>query len=604
MARFLPRLSRMILAPRYLPRLTATVGLFTRYGLRDFAQQQGLIELSPEEANAADATDGDGVAERAAAFRKRLVELGPAYVKLGQVLSTRPDLIPEPYIEQLQHLQDDVGPVPFADVEQVIQEQLGGRISKLFASFDHEPLATASLGQAHAATLRDGRAVVVKVQRPDIRAPLADDMEFFRELARFLTAHFRAGARVDMVGIVHQLELALADELDYRIEARNIALFRRSLAEFPRLLVPKVVEAYTSERVLTAERVRGVKVSEIPSVVRTEHDLSLLADELGKAYLKQIAIDGHFHADPHPGNVFLVLPGRENPRTPSDIAANERRGEARATVTPIARLEQEAQDEAAPPVAPDEARLAIIDFGMTARLSPPMRDRIVRLLFELAENRGDDAGETMVEIGQPVESFDRAGFVREIAALITHNHERAVGEMQAGRVLYEAIGIAFTHGLRMPAELTLLAKTLFSLDTITRALDASYNPTEAIRSYTGQIINERARRELSPARFARAMAQTTELVNALPHRIDLITQHMAANDFALRVDAPQMSTLLKGMQKIANRVFSGLVLTGLLIASGLLINQRPRLGTTGFLLAGGIALYMVISILVSDRRRD
>ena len=594
----------MILAPRFLPRLAATVGLFTRYGLRDFARQQGLIELSPEEAAADDSTNGDGATERAVAFRKRLVELGPAYVKLGQVLSTRPDLIPDPYIQQLQRLQDDVGPVPFADIEQLIQDQLGGRISKLFETFEHEPLATASLGQAHAATLRDGRAVVVKVQRPDIRASLADDMEFFRELAKFLSAHFRAGARVDMVGIVQQLERALADELDYRLEARNMALFRRSLAEFPRLLVPKVVEGYTAERVLTTERVRGLKMSEIPALTRLDNDLSLLAEELGKAYLKQIAIDGHFHADPHPGNVFLVLPGQDNPRTPSDIAATERRAEDRPTVTPIAKLEQVAQREAAPAAPPEEPRLALIDFGMTARLSPPMRDRIVRLLFDLAENRGDDAGETLIEIGEPIPDFDRTGFIREIGHLIAQNHERAVGDMQAGRVLYDAIAIAYQRGLKLPAELTLLAKTLFSLDNITRALDSAYNPTEAIRSYTAEIINERARRELSPARLARAVAQTSELVNALPHRLDLFTQHLAANDFALKVDAPQMPTLLKGMQKIANRIFTGLVLTGLLIASGLLINQRPRLGTTGFLLAGGIGLYMVVSILVSDRRRN
>jgi ubiquinone biosynthesis protein len=594
----------MILAPRFVPRLAATVGLFTRYGLRDFARQQGLIDLSPEEAASSDPTADDAAVHRAVAFRKRLVELGPAYVKLGQVLSTRPDLVPEAYIEELQRLQDDVAPVPFADIEQVVQEQLGGRISKLFDTFDHAPLASASLGQAHAATLRDGRSVVVKVQRPDIRASLADDIEFFRELAKFLSAHLRAGSRIDMVGVVQQLERALADELDYRVEARNMALFRRSLAEFPHLLVPKVVEAYTRERVLTTERVRGVKVNEIPPLARLDTDLSRLADELGKAYLKQIAIDGHFHADPHPGNIFLVLSAEENPRTPADIVANERRGEQRESVTPLARLERVAQREAAPAAPQNEPRLSLIDFGMTARLSPPMRDRIVRLLFDMAENRGDEAGETLIEIGEPIVDFDRAGFIREIGALIAQNHERAVGEMHTGRVLYDAISIAFQRGLRLPAELTLLAKTLFSLDTITRALDPGYNPTEAIRSYTGEIINDRARRDFSPARLARAVAQSTELLNALPHRIDLITQHLAANDMGLRIDAPQMSTLLKGMQKIANRIFTGLVLTGLLVASGLLINQRPKLGTTGFLLAGGIALYMVVSILVSDRRRD
>ena len=163
----------MILAPRYLPRLAATVGLFTRYGLRDFARQQGLLELSPGQAG--EDVAPEDMAERASGFRKRLVELGPAYVKLGQVLSTRPDLLPEPFIQELQRLQDDVGPIPFADVEATIEEELGGRISKLFADFEHEPLASASLGQVHGAVLRDGRPVVVKVQRPGIRPQLAED---------------------------------------------------------------------------------------------------------------------------------------------------------------------------------------------------------------------------------------------------------------------------------------------------------------------------------------------------------------------------------------------------------------------------------------------
>src|SRR5688500_13852134 len=154
----------MILAPRYLPRLAATVGLFTRYGLRDFAQQQGLIDLAPEEAAPTEATNGDGQAARAAAFRKRLVELGPAYVKLGQVLSTRPDLIPETYVHELEKLQDEVPPIPFDQVEQVIESELGGRMSKLFEEFEREPLGTASLGQVHAAVLRGDREVVVKVQ--------------------------------------------------------------------------------------------------------------------------------------------------------------------------------------------------------------------------------------------------------------------------------------------------------------------------------------------------------------------------------------------------------------------------------------------------------
>nr|MBA3559925.1 AarF/ABC1/UbiB kinase family protein [Gemmatimonadaceae bacterium] len=177
----------MLLAPSHLPRLAATVSLFTKYGLKDFAVGQGLRVIAPEEFTD-DENEQTDVAERATAFRKRLVELGPAFVKLGQVLSTRPDLLPDPYIAELEHLQDNVGPIPLSEVEDLIQSQLGGRLSKLFASFDENPIGTASLGQVHAAELRDGRAVVVKVQRPGIRDPLAQDMEFFHEVAEFLTA--------------------------------------------------------------------------------------------------------------------------------------------------------------------------------------------------------------------------------------------------------------------------------------------------------------------------------------------------------------------------------------------------------------------------------
>ena len=231
----------MILAPRHLPRLSATIGLFTRYGLADFAQQQGLEGLAQDDETSSHAEDtavGDNGKHdaRAVAFRKRLVELGPAYIKLGQVLSTRADLLPESYIRELERLQDDVAPIPFDDVERIIESELGGRLSKLFEAFDPEPLGAASLGQVHGAALRDGRHVVVKVQRPGIRQVLADDIAFFRELAQFLTEHTDAGARIDLVAIIHQLERALVDELDYRIEARNAATLRRSLAEVEQCL--------------------------------------------------------------------------------------------------------------------------------------------------------------------------------------------------------------------------------------------------------------------------------------------------------------------------------------------------------------------------------
>ena len=209
-----------------------------------------------------------------------------------------------------------------------------------------------------------------------------------------------------MVGIVQQLERALADELDYRIEARNAATFRRTLAEFPRILVPRVIEAYTTERVLTTERIRGSKIDAMSPLTRLEHDFHPVADELTRAYLKQITIDGHFHADPHPGKrVRRAADARES----ADAVGGEgddRRDVQRPAATPLARIENEAQRDAAPQPADIDVKLALIDFGMTARLSTTLREHVVRLLLDLADNRGDDAAETLIEIG------DRAAWVR------------------------------------------------------------------------------------------------------------------------------------------------------------------------------------------------
>jgi predicted unusual protein kinase regulating ubiquinone biosynthesis (AarF/ABC1/UbiB family) len=592
----------MILSPKHLPRLAAIVGLFTNYGLRDFAKRQGLLGL--EGAGLADAVgeaEGD-VAAKAKAFRERLVELGPAYIKLGQVLSTRPDLLPRPYIDELEHLQDDVPPMPFEQVEKTIEEELHARISKLFESFEPESLGSASLGQVHAAILRDGRSVVVKVQRPNLREQLADEIEFFHELAVFLTEHTSAGSRIDLIGVVQQLERALVDELDYRTEARNAAMFRKDLATFPHILIPRVIDAYTTHKVLTTERIRGVKIDSIPPIARIEYEFGELAEEFAKAYLHQITDSGHFHADPHPGNVFVVLPGRENPRTPAELAADDRRQVVRPGATALVESENEARALAVAAPPRDDPKLALIDFGMTAHLTGFMRDHVVRLLLAMAENNGDAAAETLIEIGEPREDFDRPGFIRDVSGLIAKHANQTVEDTPAGVILYDLITMAFRAGLKLPAELTLLAKALFNLDAVTRSLDPSFNPTESIREYTSEIANKRAKRDMSPSRLFQLAAETSDLVRALPHRLDVFTQKLVADDFAVRVDTPQLGSLLLGLEKVANRIFTGLVLGGLLVASGLLMAYQRRLGIIGFLIAGIVGLWMVGTILISDRR--
>jgi predicted unusual protein kinase regulating ubiquinone biosynthesis (AarF/ABC1/UbiB family) len=456
----------------------------------------------------------------------------------------------------------------------------------------------------HAATLRDGREVVVKVQRPGLRETLADDIEFFRELAGFLTAHTSAGDKVDIIGVVQQVERALIDELDYRTEARNAASFRRTLTGFPHILIPRVIDAYTTHRVMTTQRVRGVKISDIPPITRIDHDFAMLADEFARAYLHQITGTGHFHADPHPGNVFVVLPGPANPLTPAEAAALDRRSEARTPATPLMRTEASAMQEATDLADPGDPKLALIDFGMTAHLTDSMRNAVIRLLLSMAENRGDAAAEVLIEIGEHSATFDRAAYTRDVASLVAKHADESVGETPAGLVLYQMIGIGYREGLKLPAELTLLAKALFNLDAVTRALDPAFNPSETMRDYAADIANERARRDLSPRRLFQMATDTSDLVNALPRRLDVITERMARNDFAVRVDTPQLADLLQGMQKIANRIFSGLVLAGLLIAGSSLLQYWRKLGIVAIAIAAGLGLWMIASILVNDRKKE
>jgi predicted unusual protein kinase regulating ubiquinone biosynthesis (AarF/ABC1/UbiB family) len=373
---------------------------------------------------------------------------------------------------------------------------------------------------------------------------------------------------------------------------------------FPHILIPRVIDAYTTHRVMTMQRVRGVKISEIPPITRIDYDFSALAEEFARAYLHQITVTGHFHADPHPGNIFVVLPGRENPLTPAEAAAMDRRAEVRKPATPLIRSEAEAMAEATEVADPGDPKLALIDFGMTAHLTESMRNSVVRLFLAIAENQGDAAAEVLIDIGEHTETFDRSAYIREVASLVARHANETVAETPTGQILYETISIGYAAGLKLPAELTLLAKALFNLDAVTRALDHTFNPSETMRDYASNIANERARRDLSPRRLFQIATDTSDLVNALPRRLDTITERMSRNDFAFRIDTPQLPMLLKGMEKIANRIFVGLVLAGLLIASSSLLQYWRRLGVVCIVIAAGLGLWMVATVMINDRKRE
>ncbi len=347
------------LKPTHLRRYRDVATLLIRYGRSDLVQQAGLDAML----EAADTTE-EGVAQ-ATELASDLEKLGPTFVKLGQMLSTRVDLLPLAYLEPLTRLQDQVEPFPYDEVRTIVKKELGVRISKAFSRFDRKPLAAASLGQVHRATLRDGRLVVVKVQRPGIRSQVKDDLEALTEIAGFLDRHTETGRRYGFGPTVSEFRRTLLQELDYRCEAANLKTMQRSLEPFERILVPAPVDDYTSSRVLTMEHVRGIKVDELNPVVRLDVEGSELAEELFRAYLHQILVDGLFHADPHPGNVFLT---------------------------------------------PDH-RIALLDLGMVGRIPSPMQNDLLELLMAIGEGDGEGTASLALRLGEKILITMKLSFV-------------------------------------------------------------------------------------------------------------------------------------------------------------------------------------------------
>jgi len=318
------------LRPERLKRYKEIAGVLYKYGRSDLVSRAGL-----EDALAGDDMPLPEGAPDPEDLPKDLERLGPAFIKLGQVLSTRADLLPPPYLQALSRLQDKVEPFPFADVEQVVEQELGVRLSKAFSAFDERPLAAASLGQVHRAALRDGRVVAVKVQRPDVRERVTADLQAMEDIAGLLDTHTAAGRQFAFVEMVHEFRRTLWQELDYRREAHNLVRIGDNLARFPRIVVPRPIDDYTATRVLTMDFIQGRKITALSPIVRLDLDGEALASELFRAYLHQIVIDGFFHADPHPGNVFLT----------------------------------------------DDGRLALLDLGMVGRLSPGRQDQLLKMLL-------------------------------------------------------------------------------------------------------------------------------------------------------------------------------------------------------------------------------
>lgn len=487
-----------------------------------------------------------------------LKKMGPTYIKLGQLLSTRPDLLPDRYLKALASLQDDLPPISYEEVQEIVEHEVGEKISKAFNSFEKEPLASASIGQVHLAELRSGKKVAVKVQRPGIRKKFLDDLKTLEEVAALAVKHTQAGKQYGFDDVLAELKRIMLQELDYLREANNLVTLGTNLKEYRRLIVPQPIPDYTTSRVLTMEYVKGKKITSVSPLKKTENDYTPLVDELVHAYLKQIVSDGFVHADPHPGNIHLL----------------------------------------------ENEKIALMDLGMVANFSTRMQDYLLRLLLGLSKNEGEEIADILLEMSEKQKDTSEEQFRKDISVIVESNRNSTAKDMQTGKLLIQMNRSAAKNGIHLPVDVNILGKVLLNMDQIIAFLAPEYDLQEAVKKYMHKLMQSKMIKELAPEEMFSLLLESKNLVEHLPSRINKITENLANNKFKIAIDAIDEKSFTGGFQKVANRITLGLIIASMIIGAAMLMNipsvftifGYPGLAIIFFLLAaiGGLALSYII----------
>ncbi|HQA07896.1 MAG TPA: AarF/ABC1/UbiB kinase family protein [Syntrophomonadaceae bacterium] len=494
-------------------------------------------------------------------LRQAFEELGPAFVKLGQLLSVRPDLLAPAYIEEFEKLQDAVPPFPFHEVVQFCQDE-GLDFENIFASVNCEPIAAASMGQVHEAYLKSGEHVVIKVQRPGIESQVETDLEIMMDLAKLLEKRTKWGQLYKVSEIVNELSEAILNELDFHKEAQNAANFYKLYRNDPTVRIPRIYWQYSTRRVLVMEYVGGIKISDLDRLKEAQYDLQLIASRLIEALFKQVYHNGVFHADPHPGNIAI---GKEE-------------------------------------------IIVFYDFGQVGRVEHQAREKYVGLLIGMMRYDTEAVTRSILEIGITNKPVNRDELRKDVSKLQNKYYGMPLSQINVAEALAELIDISFKYQMRLPAELSLLSKMLMTVESIVTKLDPEISLVDLAEPYGRKVLAQRMSPKQAKEVIRNVAWDYAELARSFPREFDTIMKLLASGDLKIKMEHVNLKRLASRIDIMSNRLSLAIILASIIIGSSLVVNHsssnifsRIPLVEVGFITALILGLFLVYSIIRSGR---
>ncbi len=497
--------------------------------------------------------------------RARLVleELGPTYVKLGQILSMRPDLIPIEYANEFEKLQDTVQPFDFEDLESLIRKELGAPIDEIFREFGHEPIAAASIGQVHRAKFHDGKDVVVKVQRPGIKTIIEADLDIIYSIARFAEEHIHDVKLYSPVAIIDEFSRSIHAELDYTWEARNIDRFSNNFKDDPHIYIPEVYWDFSSERILTLEYIKGIKGNDFKKIDELGLDRNQIATYGAKAFIKQVFEYGFFHADVHPGNVFIM----------------------------------------------DDGKIALIDFGMVGHLSNDIQDALIDGLIATSKGDVGQYVEILRDLDVITEEVNITALTADLEYLLDKYYGRSLKQLDAPAMTVEMISLLRKHQVKVPASIALLSKGVVTISGFGTQMDPDFNITVLVEPYAKKMMSDRLRPRKLAASISKDIWKLTRTLHKVPTQVSHILSSAEKGYVNVKFEQHGLDRIVKEMDTASNRLSFSLIISAIIVGSSLIIQTgmephiwgMPVLGLFGFLIAGFFGMGLVVHILKSGR---